>query len=106
WFRSLFQNLKETVVPPKLPPLMLTSQPVAVKDIWGLYGHKKESGLMSLLVHGVVVLLLFTVLSNPSVQVRMKKAAHLIAPGLSPYLPHPAAKPMNGGGGGEGSPMP
>src|SRR2546422_6371205 len=42
WYRSLFQNIKESIAPPKLPPLMLTSQPVAVKDIWGLYGRSEE----------------------------------------------------------------
>src|SRR5437899_11043689 len=80
WYRSLFQNIKESVAPPKLPPLMLTSQPVAVKDIWGLYGRKKESGLMSLAVHGCVVTLLFTILSNPAIQVKVKQAGRLFVP--------------------------
>src|SRR6266850_2563459 len=74
WFKSLFRNIKDTINPPKLPPLELTSKPVAVKDIWGLYGNKKESGLMSLAIHSAVVVLLFTVLSNHAVQVKMKEA--------------------------------
>ena len=40
-FKSLIRNIKETFNPPKLPPLELTSKPVAVKDIWGLYGNQK-----------------------------------------------------------------
>ena len=64
WYKSLAQNIKDTLNPPKLPPLVLTSKPVAVKDIWGLYGRKKESGVMSLLIHSCVAVLLFTVLSN------------------------------------------
>src|SRR5690242_19227327 len=38
WFRSLFRNIREAVRPPQLPPLQVTSKPVAVRDIWGLYG--------------------------------------------------------------------
>ena len=34
WYRSFVRNVKETFNPPKLPPLEITSKPVAVKDIW------------------------------------------------------------------------
>src|SRR2546427_12291175 len=60
WFKSLARNIQEAIRPPKLPPLELTSKPVAVKDIWGLYGRKRESGVMSLLLHTCVVVLMFT----------------------------------------------
>ena len=33
WYSSFFRNVKETFNPPKLPPLEITSKPVAVKDI-------------------------------------------------------------------------
>src|SRR5438477_10157749 len=36
WFKSLIRNVKETINPPKLPPLEVTSKPVAVKDIWAV----------------------------------------------------------------------
>src|ERR1019366_5592398 len=36
WYKSFFQNINDMVNPPKLPPLVLTSKPVPVKDIWGL----------------------------------------------------------------------
>ena len=87
---------------------MLTSQPVAVKDIWGLYGRKKESGLISMAVHGCVVMLLFTVLSSPAVQVKVKQAGRLFAPVIAAYLPEaPKPKPQQGGGGGgDRSPTP
>src|SRR6266480_7491829 len=75
WYKSFLQNVKDAISPPKLPPLEVTSKPVAVKDIWGLYGNKKESGLMSLAIHSCVAVLLFTVLSNKTVQVKMKEVA-------------------------------
>ncbi|HYL76695.1 MAG TPA: hypothetical protein VEU96_20945 [Bryobacteraceae bacterium] len=35
FFRTFIKDLKEFIHPQKLPPLELTSKPVAVKDIWG-----------------------------------------------------------------------
>jgi periplasmic protein TonB len=47
WYHTFIRNVKEFVNPPKLPPLEVTSKPVPVKDIWGLYGRKKQSFMMS-----------------------------------------------------------
>ena len=41
-WKSLFTNLDEFFFPKKLPPLVLTSKPVPVKDIWGFYDYKKN----------------------------------------------------------------
>ena len=43
WFLSLYQALHDVFKPEKLPPLELTSRPVAVKSIWGLYGPDRKS---------------------------------------------------------------
>jgi protein TonB len=49
WLRSLYRNVKDVINPPKLPPLQVTSRPVAVKDIWGgVYSRRRKSTLMSL----------------------------------------------------------
>jgi len=110
WYRSLFQNIKDTVNPPKLPPLEVTSKPVAVKEIWGMYGQKKESWLMSTGGQIGVVLLLFTVFSAKAVQQKVKEIVHLTAPvELDPYTPKMAPKKnamSGGGGGGDRSPLP
>src|SRR5205085_12468097 len=96
--------------PPKLPPLEVTSKPVAVKDIWGLYGRKKESWMMSFGFQMGVVALLFTVFSQKSVQDKMKEIVHLTAPlDIAPYQPQMAPKKQTmggGGGGGDRSPLP
>src|SRR5947208_9208610 len=63
---------------------------------------------MSLMIHSCVVVLMFTVLSNKTVQVKMKDAVHLIAPDIAPYVAQPV-KPktmQGGGGGGDRSPTP
>jgi protein TonB len=65
----------------------------------------KQSGLMSLALHGCAVTLLFTVLSKPAVQVKVQQAGRLFMPVISTYLPKAASKP-DGGGGGDRSPTP
>src|SRR5215472_14738811 len=69
WYRSFVRNIKETFNPPKLPPLEITSKPVAVKDIWGLYGRQKKSFFMSTGVQFLMVGLLIWAFS-PKVSLR------------------------------------
>lgn len=109
WFQSLFQDLKELFNPPKLPPLQVSSRPVPVKDIWGLYGRQKKSWAMSLAGQSLVVVLLFTVFSAKAVQEKVKEAVILFAPDITPYQPkmQPKKQAMGGGGGGgDRSPLP
>ena len=103
WYKSLFQNIKEAIHPPKLPPLELTSKPVAVKDIWGLYGNKKSSFMMSTGFQVVVAVLLFTVASSKAVQEKAKEIVRLTIPvDLAPPPLAPPKKQLMGGGGGGG----
>src|SRR6476646_3567522 len=80
WYHSLLQNIKDTFNPPKLPPLELTSKPVAVKDIWGLYGRQGKSFMMSTGFQIAVVAVLFTVFSTKPVQNAVKATMTLIMP--------------------------
>src|SRR5271157_4546989 len=50
-WKSLFRNVDEFFFPKKLPPLVLTSKPVPVRDIWGFYNYKKNGALGSSVVH-------------------------------------------------------
>lgn len=110
WYRTFLQNLKETINPPKLPPLQVTSKPVAVKDIWGDYRFGKQAGISSILVHTVAITLLLTLATNKSVQHAVKNTVTLFAPvDLAPYIPDAKPKPQmmgGGGGGGDRSPLP
>lgn len=54
-WKSLFRNLDEFFFPKKLPPLVLESKPVPVKDIWGFYNYKKNGALYSSAVHVVIL---------------------------------------------------
>src|SRR5690349_3516603 len=55
--KSLFRNLDDYFFPKKLPPLVLTSKPVPVRDIWGFYDYKRGGALGSTLVHLAAVAL-------------------------------------------------
>lgn len=110
WYRSFIQNIKDTFNPPKLPPLQVTSKPVAVKDIWGLYGRQKKSFMMSTGFQVGVVVVLFTVFSTKVVQQQVKQMTTLIMPtDVDPFVPKAAPKKQvmgGGGGGGDRSPLP
>src|SRR5438874_4819676 len=51
WFLSLYQNIRDLIKPEKLPPLEVTSKPVAVKSIWGLYNRDPKSRYISVGIH-------------------------------------------------------
>src|ERR1022692_3325281 len=108
WYKSFIQNVKDLINPPKLPPLVLTSKPVPVKDIWGLYGRQKKSFMMSTSFQVVCVVLLFTIASSKAVQDKVKEYIPLISP-IDVAPPDAAVKPktmQGGGGGGDRSPLP
>ena len=93
--------------PTPLPPLEVTSKPIAVKDIWGLYGRKKQSGAYSLAIHVTVIVLLFTLASSKAVQQAAKEVTALIAPvDLDAYKPKAGPQKPSGGGGGGGDRSP
>src|SRR6516165_410123 len=49
---SLVANLWDMLFPRRLPPLQLTSRPVAVREIWSKT-NKKQSATGSLVLHGI-----------------------------------------------------
>src|SRR5580700_9272681 len=79
-FKSLIRNIKETFNPPKLPPLELTSKPVAVKDIWGLYGNQKKSFMMSFGFQICLILLVVLALSTKPVQKAITQTVAIMLP--------------------------
>ena len=46
WYKSIVQGVKEMINPPKLPPLEVTSKPVDLPSLRGLYGgHESTAGI-------------------------------------------------------------
>jgi periplasmic protein TonB len=103
-WKSLFQNLDEYFFPKKQPPLVLTSKPIPVRDIWGFYDYKKNGAMASTAVHVVAVgaIVGLTLLGRRVVQEIQKPhdTVTLVAPDDIPAMA--PAKTQSGGGGGGG----
>lgn len=107
WYRSIAGMLAERIHPEKLPPLEVTSKPVAPEDmpgheLWGLYQVKGRSGAMSVLVHAGLFCLLWSITTSPPAAKVAERITLLVAP---PAAIHEAVKvkpPSSGGGGGGG----
>jgi periplasmic protein TonB len=103
-FQSLKENLRDFFFPEKLPPLKVTSKPVAVKNIWGDYDNRKKASTASILIHCAAIALIVALTiwgGRQVVQVEKPKVAEHIE--ISDYLPVAPKKPgptMGGGGGG------
>jgi TonB family protein len=99
WWISLYQNIRDVVKPEKLPPLILTSKPVAVKSIWGLYKNDPKSWGMSVAIQAAVVAILLIGFTSTTVQKKIKENLNILDP-ITPYVaPKPAAAQGGGGGG-------
>ena len=106
WFVSLYQNVRDLIRPEKLPPLVLTSKPVAVKSIWGLYAGDPKSRYISVGVHVAAFALMMVTFTNKVVQQKLKDTVNLIDPNLKPYVAPPQKKEAGGGGGGARGKLP
>ena len=102
WYRSLYEAVRDVIKPEKLPPLELTSKPVAVKEIWGLYANDPKKYFYSAGINAGIILILAIGFSTPAVQKLVKQKLDLIDPNLKPFVPDIKPKPaaMQGGGGG------
>ncbi len=102
-WKSLFRNVDDFFFPKKLPPLVLTSKPVPVRDIWGLYNYNRRGAAGSTAIHVLAVALIIaaTYLGRKMVDVaKPKDTVLLIAPDDMPELQ--PSKTISGGGGGGG----
>lgn len=99
---SLFRNLDDFFFPKKLPPLVLSSRPVPVRDIWGFYNYKKRGVTGSIVVHALALLAIIggTLIGRRMVQ-QITKTHQTITwmPSEAPIL-QPAPTVAGGGGGG------
>ncbi len=102
-WRSLFRNIDEFFFPKKLPPLVLTSKPVPVRDIWGFYNYKRRGAFGSTVVHLLALALIIaaTYLGKRIIVDKPKETVVLIAPDDMPALAPSSTRSGGGGGGGD-----
>jgi protein TonB len=107
WYRSIYANVREMIWPEKLAPMELTSTPIAVKSIWGMYERDRKSNWYSLAIHASVAMLLLTVLSaHDAIEKKVREDLHMLDPNIKPYDPPKKLTAQGGGGGGAKAPTP
>jgi periplasmic protein TonB len=107
WHVAFARRVREFVNPPKLPPLQVTSKPVAVKDMWGDFKRNRLATQTSVLIHVIVIALIAIPFGTQAVKIVKREIIYM--PDMSPYelsLPPAAKKAGGGGGGGDRSPDP
>jgi protein TonB len=100
-WKTLWNGVQDALFPRKLPPLQLTSTPIAVPDRMRVKRSPMSSAL-SALVHAVVIglIVLFAIEQWHERQIQKKQQAEVAATPLIPALP---MKDVMGGGGGGGN---
>jgi protein TonB len=98
---GFFKNFRDLIFPRKLPPLELTSQPVAVPEIWSKNTQFSRVQALSVAFHVVVLALIIVpflpgLFSPGTTQARSGPVTQL----TSIYLPKLAAALKKAGGGG------
>ncbi len=104
-WESLRRQIHDWRHPEKLPPLRLTSKPVAVREVWGAYNYKKRGAVGSTVLHMLVIGGIIGVsLAGAKVvkEVKQQETVTLIAPNISEYMPLSSKKNDTIGGGGGG----
>ncbi|HWP85527.1 MAG TPA: hypothetical protein VNN17_10080, partial [Terriglobia bacterium] len=84
WHKAFYRRIHDFIKPPKLPPLKLTSKPVAVKDLWSDYKKNRLATETSLLLHVLIIALILVPFGKKAVEAVQKKEI-VFLPDLSPY---------------------
>jgi TonB family protein len=100
-FRSLAGNLRDTLFPRQLPPLVLTSQPIAVGDPMAVKRSPKSSAAAFMVHIGIIALIAWFAFEAHQ-HVVMTPKPKVVPIDIRPFMPVtvPTPKPMGGGGGG------
>ena len=102
--KSLFRNLDDYFFPKKQPPLVLTSRPIPVRDIWGFYNYKKNGVLGSTVLHiaAIAAIVTITMITRHVVR-QITKPTEIVTYVPTDNIPTlQPAKTQSGGGGGGG----
>ena len=100
-WKTIYNNVYDLLYPPKLPPLVLTSTPIAVVDPMK-ENRGRASSIISISVHVIVMaLILWAFLAVKKVVTKKQEAVTNIE--VPPFMPIAPKGPQMGGGGGGGS---
>jgi periplasmic protein TonB len=102
WFAGFLENVRDAIAPRKLPPLKVTSKPVAVPEIWSKNQQFTRVQAFSFAFHVLVIVLIILPLLPEFLSPPTQAAVNSIP--ISPYLPllKMGLKKAGGGGGRTG----
>ncbi|MFY9751579.1 MAG: energy transducer TonB [Candidatus Acidiferrales bacterium] len=105
---SLWQNLKDLISPPKLPPLEVTSKPIAVPEIWSKNTQSTRVRALSVAVHVLILVLMIVPFLPGLFSPATTTAANAYVPIdiTAPKLPPGLHRAGGGGGGGAHEALP
>lgn len=101
-WKTLWASVQDTLFPKKLPPLQLTSTPIAVVDRMKVKRSPASSALSALLHAVIVGLLVLFALQQWHTRMLQKKM-QAVAVETPPFIPEMKMKDAMGGGGGGGN---
>ena len=101
-WKTLWASVQDTLFPKKLPPLQLTSQPIAVPDRMKVKRSPASSALSALFHVVVVGLIVLFVLEQWHTR-ELQKKMMATAVETPPFIPQLQMKDAMGGGGGGGA---
>jgi TonB family protein len=100
-WKTLVNNIRDYFFPPKLPPLQLTSKPIAVVDRMAVK-RSPTSSAISVGIH-VLIFVFFVAIFLLGRNKLKAKPLQVTQVSVQPYLPIAPKGPAMGGGGGGGS---
>lgn len=101
WFASFWENIRDTIAPRKLPPLKVTSKPIAVPEIWTPNKQFTKVQALSLAFHVLVIVLIILPLLPEFMSPPMQANAMNVTPlNVSPFLAKLKMGNKKAGGGG------
>ncbi|MDE0620773.1 MAG: energy transducer TonB [Bryobacterales bacterium] len=113
WWSGLLESYQLEQEMRNAPPLVVTSKPIQVKEIWGHFSRRRDGMIATACMHALVVLVMFGFQDNEYVASRSGTVTLVVPVDVSPYLAQLQAPPRpdpgesgGGGGGGANSPMP
>lgn len=101
-WKSIFTDFRGLFHKEKLPPLELTSTPVAVRDPFH-EKRSKASSAVSVAVHVLVIGLIALLIIQSRMRPKPKAVATIVPVDVPEYMPIAPNGPQMGGGGGGGS---
>ena len=96
---SLYESFHDTLFPPKLPPLELTSTPVPIPDRMAVRANPWAIGTATIANGGILALILLLGLRSTISHLPQTPQGEIQLKDFTLFAP-PAAQPANGGGGG------